>query len=292
MAQPKNIRSLEMQVGGHKGVQQSGEGDLVMKPCLPAERDFYQAIAGDERLASLRPHVAKFYGTLRLEGQVNTEENLSHRFRKPNILDIKLGTVLYDDSASEEKKLRMEKAAKDTTSFETGVRLTGFSVYDPSSFTYTVTPKEYGKSIKSEQLPEGIARFFPETVPREHLLRVLGLVHDKLVEIQQALAETEIRMVGGSVLVVWEGDPKALERAIQALDEGRDVLEESDDDVDDEAEVNENDRKPGPVYLIKLIDFAHTRLVPGQGPDESLMIGMGTAIKLLEGRIRELRVTA
>ncbi|ELU36266.1 hypothetical protein AG1IA_09705 [Rhizoctonia solani AG-1 IA] len=73
MAQPKNIRSLEMQVGGHKGVQQSGEGDLVMKPCLPAERDFYQAIAGDERLASLRPHVAKFYGTLRLEGQVNTE---------------------------------------------------------------------------------------------------------------------------------------------------------------------------------------------------------------------------
>ncbi|KAF8671253.1 Inositol polyphosphate kinase [Rhizoctonia solani] len=313
MAQPKNIRSLEMQVGGHKGVQQSGEGDLVMKPCLPAERDFYQAIAGDERLASLRPHVAKFYGTLRLEGQVNTEgtpggelgadqlrevlakgasEPDSGKDEKPNILDIKLGTVLYDDSASEEKKLRMEKAAKDTTSFETGVRLTGFSVYDPSSFTYTVTPKEYGKSIKSEQLPEGIARFFPETVPREHLLRVLGLVHDKLVEIQQALAETEIRMVGGSVLVVWEGDPKALERAIQALDEGRDVLEESDDDVDDEAEVNENDRKPGPVYLIKLIDFAHTRLVPGQGPDESLMIGMGTAIKLLEGRIRELRVTA
>ncbi|KAF8693180.1 cytochrome P450, partial [Rhizoctonia solani] len=287
MAQSKNIRPLEMQVGGHKGVQQSGEGDLIMKPCLPAERDFYQAIAADERLAALRPHVAKFYGTLRLEGQVNAEGAPGGELGADQLRE--LGTVLYDDSASEEKKLRMEKAAKDTTSFETGVRLTGFSVYDPSSFTYTVTPKEYGKSIKAEQLPEGIARFFPETVPREHLLRVLGLVHDKLVEIQQALAETEIRMVAGSVLIVWEGDPKALERAIQTLDEGRDVLEESDDDVDDEAEVNENDRKPGPVYLIKLIDFAHTRLVPGQGPDESLMIGMGTTIKLLEGRIRELR---
>jgi 1D-myo-inositol-tetrakisphosphate 5-kinase/inositol-polyphosphate multikinase len=55
-------------------------------------------------------------------------ENLSHRFRKPNILDIKLGTILYDETASEEKRLRMEKTAKDTTSFETGVRLTGFSV--------------------------------------------------------------------------------------------------------------------------------------------------------------------
>ena len=55
-------------------------------------------------------------------------ENLSHRFLKPNILDIKLGTRLYDDEASEEKKARMIQAAKNTTSFETGVRLTGFQV--------------------------------------------------------------------------------------------------------------------------------------------------------------------
>ncbi|CAE6473331.1 unnamed protein product [Rhizoctonia solani] len=188
----------------------------------------------------------------------------------------------------------MEKAAKETTSLETGVRLTGFSVFDPSSVTYTVTPKEYGKSIKAEQLPEGIARFFPETVPREALLRVLGLVHDKLVEIQQALAETEIRMVGGSALIVWEGDPTALARAIQTLEEGRDVLEESDDEteLDDEVEVDESARKPGPVCVVKLIDFAHTKLVPGEGPDGGVMMGMGTVIKLLEGRIRELRLTA
>ncbi|CCO31620.1 hypothetical protein BN14_05667 [Rhizoctonia solani AG-1 IB] len=313
MAQPKNIHPLERQVGGHKGVQQSGEGDLIMKPCLPAERDFYQAIAADERLAALRPHVARFYGTLRLEGQVNAEsapggELDANQLRevlakgasepdpgkdeKPNILDIKLGTILYDETANEEKRLRMEKAAKDSTSFETGVRLTGFSVYDPSNLSYIVTPKEYGKTIKIEQLPEGIARFFPETVPREALLRVLGIVHDKLVEIQQAFAEIEIRMVGGSVLVVWEGDPKALARAIQALDEGRDVLEESDDEAenDDEAQVDEDSRKPGPVCVVKVIDFAHTRLVPGQGLDDSAMTGLGTSIKLVEGRIRELRV--
>ena len=55
-------------------------------------------------------------------------ENLSHAFAKPNILDIKLGTVLYGDDASPEKRARMEKTARDTTSFETGVRLTGFQV--------------------------------------------------------------------------------------------------------------------------------------------------------------------
>ena len=55
-------------------------------------------------------------------------ENLSHAFAKPNILDIKLGTVLYDDAASPEKRARMEKTARDTTSLETGIRLTGFQV--------------------------------------------------------------------------------------------------------------------------------------------------------------------
>jgi len=55
-------------------------------------------------------------------------ENLSHPFLKPNILDVKLGTVLYDPGASPEKVERMKKAAADTTSLETGVRLTGFQV--------------------------------------------------------------------------------------------------------------------------------------------------------------------
>ncbi|CAE6408202.1 unnamed protein product [Rhizoctonia solani] len=73
MPNPKRSHTLNMQVGGHKGVKQSGEGDLIMKPCLPAERDFYQAIAADQRLAALGPYVPKFYGTLRLEGQVKTE---------------------------------------------------------------------------------------------------------------------------------------------------------------------------------------------------------------------------
>lgn len=116
---------------------------------------------------------------------------------------------------------------------------------------------------------------------------MLGTVHDKVLEIQHALAETEIRMVGGSILVVWEGDPAALTKAIAAADEGRDVMEEEDDG--DEDELDESSRKPGPVCVVKLIDFAHTRLVPGEGPDGGVMTGVGTVLKLLENRIRELR---
>ena len=53
-------------------------------------------------------------------------ENSSFGFLKPNILDVKLSTVLYDDTAL--PVARMEKAARNTTSFETGELLTGFQV--------------------------------------------------------------------------------------------------------------------------------------------------------------------
>lgn len=36
--------------------------------------------------------------------------------------------MLYDESATPEKVARMQKVAQETTSFETGVRLTGFQV--------------------------------------------------------------------------------------------------------------------------------------------------------------------
>lgn len=55
-------------------------------------------------------------------------ENITNRFTKPNILDIKLGTIFYDDRASPEKVARMIETAKNTTSLETGMRLTGFQV--------------------------------------------------------------------------------------------------------------------------------------------------------------------
>ena len=55
-------------------------------------------------------------------------QNVSASFKKPNILDVKLGTILYDDNADDVKRERMIQTAKSTTSFETGVRLTGFQV--------------------------------------------------------------------------------------------------------------------------------------------------------------------
>jgi len=162
---------LSSQVGGHPGILATEDGSLIIKKALPLELEFYQTNALDPAFEPLRPFLPKFYGTLKLEGEVdgpNTDplvvkpltgspevqtdeyppfkcsafnhlhymiylqfivlENLAHPFSKPNILDIKLGTVLYDESATPEKRQRMENTARMTTSLETGIRLTGFQV--------------------------------------------------------------------------------------------------------------------------------------------------------------------
>ena len=61
---------LTSQVGGHAGVLASEDGSLVIKPCLPLERDFYQTLTTNEGFATLRDFVPKFFGTLKLEGTV------------------------------------------------------------------------------------------------------------------------------------------------------------------------------------------------------------------------------
>jgi hypothetical protein len=62
---------FEDQVGGHGGVLATEDGELLIKPALPRELEFYQKLQTDKKLSTLLPHVPTFLGTLRLEGTVD-----------------------------------------------------------------------------------------------------------------------------------------------------------------------------------------------------------------------------
>ncbi|KIJ96034.1 hypothetical protein K443DRAFT_296700 [Laccaria amethystina LaAM-08-1] len=108
----------------------------------------------------------------------------------------------------------MEKTARDATSFETGVRLTGFQVYDNATSLPVITPKSYGKSIKPSDLPDGILRFFPvgqaprssSGLPKQTLLPILRVIREDVAGIQQVFLTLEIRLVGGSLFIIYEAD--------------------------------------------------------------------------------------
>ncbi|WWC64261.1 uncharacterized protein I303_106871 [Kwoniella dejecticola CBS 10117] len=421
---------LPNQVAGHDGVMSDASGSLVIKPALPREIAFYQTLNSSTRedpIRRLKSFVPKFYGTLRLEGQLSSTgsvegvpgkeevpesvviENLSYAFTHPNIIDVKLGTVLYGPDASDEKKARMDKQARETTTHETGVRLTGFTTWHERSQSYIVTPKSFGKTIPVSKLPEGMTRFFPlpsdiipslvpapilaptkpnevgnlQTIPEAEktpiavdvengipptpitasnapsipsisprspsvlsqgesnnqsqtftnhaippglTLKVLSLILEEIDRLTLVLSELEIRFVGASLLIVYEGDseklPLAIERyekkkAIRALkangpsgineqrsafsEDGSNASESDSDSQDENSEDNddedEEDDKEGeekrernecPPIRVKMIDFAHTWLTPDEGPDQGVLLGLKTLKGLIEGRKAEI----
>lgn len=153
LKQPELV-PLSNQVAGHPdGVQSLEGGRLVVKACLPRELEFYakvkQAAAGltglesrqVELLGRLLKTMPECHGswqeytgsqtaasTSKDESARIVMENLTYGYEKPNVCDIKLGTQLWDEEASEEKRQRMEKAAASTTSGSHGIRLTGWQV--------------------------------------------------------------------------------------------------------------------------------------------------------------------
>ncbi|TFY54467.1 hypothetical protein EVG20_g9693 [Dentipellis fragilis] len=326
---------LAHQVGGHEGVQTTADGSLLIKPTLPLELTFYQSVTAIPALAPLQPWIPQFLGTLRLEGQRTAEgevvqgvpsgleeqqdeysipcclvlENLSHPFLRPNILDVKLGTVLYDEDATAEKRARMEITARSTTSHKTGIRLTGFQVYDNTTAKPITTPKSYGKSITPADLPTGIACVFPTAfdgagtsgLPAHTLSPMLDTLTDAVRAVRDAVASVEIRMVGGSLLVLYEAEWDRAAEGVEWLKAhpGQFAEEEDEDEDEDEeegegegeGEDDEMSKKAGPPFVVKLIDFAHTWLKPGEGPDEGVLKGLDTLIELLDGRREEVRAS-
>ncbi|EMD34283.1 hypothetical protein CERSUDRAFT_117164 [Gelatoporia subvermispora B] len=342
------------QVAGHAGFLnqvEDSDGSLLVKFAHIKEVLFYQTIVADDALAPLRPIVPAFLGTLKLEGQLAETgdtgeparitpvegipqrefivlENLTYRFDKPNVLDVKLGTILYDEDATPEKRARMEAAARATTSGETGMRLTGFQVYDLAATKPIITTKEYSKLLKSAELPQGVARFFPlttDTVPPEPsqtaasqvtasqtttsstvgtsgtglpadiLLPILQNIREDVEEIRDRVAEVHVRMRSASLLVIYEADWERAREGLRLLEEAISKGEQpededyEEDENEDEASGDEDEQRPPLPYTVKLIDFAHSTPVPGQGPDEGVLKGLATFMELLDGRIEQVQ---
>lgn len=125
------------------------------------------------------------------------------------------------------------------------------------------------------------------------LLLILHGLLDDIKAIRDALAATELRMVGGSLLIVYEADwavaRQALEKEAAELTNSAGLsLEAKGGDEEGYDSDIESDEEEVPAYVVKLIDFAHTRLTPGEGADEGVLKGVDTTIRLFEGRIKEL----
>ncbi|CAO1613049.1 unnamed protein product [Parajaminaea phylloscopi] len=323
----------DSQIAGHPGgvrkvVGPTGEA-LIIKDSLPSEARFYTDISSkeqragesnkqaDKRRSLARDWTPKFYGSVATEGDAArcsvALQDLLAPYNKANVLDIKLGTQLWDEAdATEEKKERMEKAARDTTSYETGLRLTGWRTWDADKAEYHTVAKAFGKHIAKEQLGLGLRGFFGQLrgeslekfaeIQKECSQNGSGVEEDQatgeaneqnegasaasgpprldsqaittmiekhfLPQLNRLVAlfsTLEVRIRGGSLLVVFEGSLDALRSNLKAP---RDAVQSGP-----------------PALAIRLIDFAHARLMPGEGPDQGVLKGLRTLQSLLREEV-------
>lgn len=244
-------------------------------------------------------------------------ENVAAGFKKPNIIDLKLGARLYDETARPEKRARLDKIAAETTSSSLGFRIAGMRVWQGANATkvekdddegmveyeddtaYRSYNKMYGRKFSAEDVVEGFKEFCVVPVAGISGPKALRIVSDFVRDLDaiKTIFETqESRMYSASILLVYEGDVEALDIAIEAADNfvpkddaqpqkantnGDEGAENVDEEDDDEDEDEDEDELPK-LIAVKLIDFAHATWVPGQGRDENALKGISGSLDVMK----------
>lgn len=153
-------------------------------------------------------------------------ENAAYGFKRPNILDAKLGRRLWADDAPLEKRRRFDQITEETTSGSHGFRIAGMRVYKGSdnpdeldSEGYKVYGKDYGRmEVNKDNVVQEMGKFiFNERAGiDEDLGRAIAQAFlDDLRRVERILASEETRMYSASLLFTFEGDGEALRAAIE-----------------------------------------------------------------------------
>lgn len=294
-------------------------GAVVVKPCTQSEITFYESIAASH--PDLAPHLPTYMGTLSLSGdqsaadesgtittadgaverlhgkKLDTElhivlENITHGFKKPNVLDLKLGAQLWDDAAKPEKRARLDKVSAETTSGSLGFRIAGMRVYkglptpdvpeDLKEYVeadkeggYWVYNKMYGRKFAAENVNDGFESYIhgqsKEGKELERAREVLAFFLGEVKDITKVFESKESRMYSASILLVYEGDVDEYAKTKAKLRGAPPAGEEGDEEED-----------LPQLAAVKMIDFAHATWRPGEGADENALKGMRSTTSILK----------
>lgn len=170
-------------------------------------------------------------------------ENVAAGFKKPNILDVKLGARLWAEDAPIAKREKLDKVAEETTSKPLGLRIAGMKTYQgaPSNGEQNVTSdgyrsykKSYGRTFSAETINQGFEEYFQLTrgvKAKGPIRKVIKRFMEDLRAIESVIGKGESRMYSASLLFVYEGHQQALQDAFAAE---RDIIASLNHKVSDD----------------------------------------------------------
>lgn len=215
---------LSHQVAGHKygvdkvGILQHPDGTVLKQlqppPRGPREMQFYSMVYAedccDPCLLELQNHLPKYYGAWSSPDSPNDLylklEDVTRRFVKPCIMDVKLGQRSYDPFASQEK--REQQIRKYPLMEEIGFLVLGMRVYKVCSDTFDSYDQHYGRGLIKDTIKDGLAKFFHNGVSLRK-----DAVTASICRVQRILrwfeSQQQLTFYASSLLFVYEGLPSS-----------------------------------------------------------------------------------
>jgi len=250
MSQSKQEKTNEgekkfAQAGGHADAFVQVAAGKIMKKVSKNEFTFYGTTL--QKHPTVKPFVPQYFGTEAKDGNnYVVMQDLTSSFKKPCILDVKIGLTSVGEDATPEKKEAMLKKDMETTTHTLGIRITAMKVFRTNKGEFVSFGKPWGKKVTKENMQQSLKEFFDNGQNIRHDLIPVYLSKLKPL-LEYFNSQKELRFYSSSLLFLYDG-----------MDNSADKAE------------------------VKMIDFAHVHEIKDGGKDNGYITGLKNLIGYLE----------
>ncbi|PRP76005.1 hypothetical protein PROFUN_01721 [Planoprotostelium fungivorum] len=201
---------FEFATTGEKGMMMKNRSmpDQILKPVRANEFNFYETVYPN--CPQIQRFAPKYFGFKMKERPLVKLEDLTARYKRANILDIKMGHSTAGEKESDEKKEYRRKKDGATTSLPLAMRYAGLWLFDPETRDYHIKDKIWGKRLEAKDFFSTLDMYVSNQ-GKNSIEKRIGLIDKwmtKLEAIKQWIdsPNAQFRMYSSSLMFIYEGD--------------------------------------------------------------------------------------